>query len=40
MTHAELLALARKEDRSVSSVLRRALREYLERGTDDERGTE
>jgi predicted transcriptional regulator len=35
-THAELLALARREDRSLSSVVRRALREYLTR--DDETG--
>jgi predicted transcriptional regulator len=35
MTHAELLALARKEDRSVSWVLRRALTTYLERTYDE-----
>ena len=34
-TRAELLTLARREDRSVASIIRRALREFLER---DEKG--
>lgn len=38
-TRAELLAVAREADRSVSWVLRRALHAYLERETDDEGGT-
>jgi len=37
LTRAELLALARGKDRSVSWVLRQALAAYLERGQDDER---
>jgi predicted transcriptional regulator len=38
LTRAELLALARREDRSLSSVIRRALREFLDRG-DNEKET-
>jgi predicted transcriptional regulator len=36
LTRDELIALARREDRSVSWVLRRALATYLERGDNDE----
>jgi predicted transcriptional regulator len=39
MTRAELLTLARREDRSVASIVRRALREFLDRGNNDEGGT-
>ena len=35
MTRAELLALARMEDRSVASIVRRALREFLDRGDNE-----
>lgn len=39
MTRAELLAVARREDRSVSWVLRRALTAYLERDNETEEAT-
>lgn len=38
VTRAELLALARREDRSVSWILRRAIDRELERGNDNETG--
>jgi predicted transcriptional regulator len=38
LTRDELIALARREDRSMSWVLRRALTAYLERGDEKEDG--
>jgi predicted transcriptional regulator len=39
LTRAELLALARTEDRSVASIVRRALREFLDRGDNEKEAT-